>query len=113
MVPGPVSVPLLTHAGTGTWALPGGKLSVGETWFECAERETLEETSLKIKAKSFVAVTNDIFVDEGKHFVTLYILCEREDPSQQPVVGGPLSLLCASSGRLVRQLLMEHVRPGR
>lgn len=71
-----------TH-GPGTWAFPGGKLD----WFEdietCAARETLEETGLRITdihlGRYF---TNDKFTEEGKHFVTLFVLgdCPEGEP---------------------------------
>lgn len=74
----------------GLYELPGGNLDFGEDIFESVQRETLEETGLKIKAKKIIAYTNDIQKEAGKHEVTLYVLCEREDSSQQPEVT-PLS----------------------
>lgn len=53
------------------------------------ERETLEETGLKIKGKKVIAYTNDVQKEEEKHEVTLYVLCEREDASQQPELKEP------------------------
>lgn len=50
------------------------------------QRETLEETGLKVKGKKVIAYTNDVQKEEEKHEVTLYVLCEREDASQQPEV---------------------------
>lgn len=70
----------------GTWQLPGGHLDYGESILVCAERETLEETGLKIKGIKVVAVTNDIFEKEGKHYITLFVLCEMEDKTAQPQV---------------------------
>ncbi len=52
----------------------------------CARRETLEETGLRVRALGIVAVTNDIFEAEAKHFITLYVACQREDAQQQPEV---------------------------
>ncbi|KAF9774947.1 hypothetical protein IL306_006988, partial [Fusarium sp. DS 682] len=36
--------------GAGTIQFPGGHLEYGESFLACAERETLEETGLKIRA---------------------------------------------------------------
>ncbi|KIK63537.1 hypothetical protein GYMLUDRAFT_162350 [Collybiopsis luxurians FD-317 M1] len=60
--------------GHGTWALPGGHLEAGETFEACAAREVLEETSLEIRNVRFLTATNDIMVDEGKHYVTIFVL---------------------------------------
>lgn len=72
----------------GKYELPGGNLDFGEEIFASVERETLEETGLKVKGKKVIAYTNDIQKEEDKHEVTLYVLCEREDASQQPEVSG-------------------------
>ena len=70
--------------GFGNWCFPGGHLEYGESWEECAIRETLEETGLKIKNAHFVAVTNDIYSSENKHYITLFMLGKYE-------TGEPLS----------------------
>ncbi|KAK4172817.1 putative hydrolase [Triangularia setosa] len=72
--------------GNGTIQFPGGHLDVGETWFACAERETLEETGLVVKAKKLLAATNDVFDQEKKHYITLFILCERTDDTEPAVL---------------------------
>lgn len=71
---------------SGTWQLTGGHLEYGEAFFACAERETLEETGLKVHATKLVAVTNTVFEDKGLHYITLFVLCEMEDPSAKPQV---------------------------
>lgn len=78
----------------GQWAFPGGHLEHGESLTECAERETLEETGLKVKGLRVANVTNDVFADLGKHYVTIYVICERLDPQQQPEVGWTTKLIC-------------------
>lgn len=62
--------------GEGTWCLPGGHLEHGESWEECAKRETLEEAGIKIANLRFGAATNDIFKEEDKHYVTIFVLAD-------------------------------------
>lgn len=63
--------------GAGTYALPGGHLEFGETPEECAAREILEETGLEVKNIRFLTATNDILREDGKHYVTMFVVCER------------------------------------
>jgi 8-oxo-dGTP diphosphatase len=73
---------LLTHRkgshGAGTWAPPGGHLDLGESFEDCAIREVREETGLTITEPRFLAVTNDIFADEGKHYATIWMEAQVE-----------------------------------
>ena len=71
---------------TGQLSFPGGHLDYGEEIFACAERETLEETGLVVRGVRIIATTNDIFVESSKHYITLFVQCERVDPQQQPQV---------------------------
>lgn len=68
--------------GAGEWSFPGGHLEYGESWEECAIRETREETGLMIKNIKFVGVTNSLFPKDHKHFVTLFMAgaCETGEP---------------------------------
>lgn len=59
--------------GSGTWSIPGGHLEFFEDFETCAKREVLEETGLRIKDVSFVAVTNDLFAKEEKHYITIFL----------------------------------------
>lgn len=59
--------------GAGTWSTPGGHLEFNETPEECAVRETLEETGLAVNNPRFVALTNDIFEVEHKHYITIWM----------------------------------------
>ncbi|KAI1856439.1 hypothetical protein JX265_011686 [Neoarthrinium moseri] len=76
--------------GAGDWQFPGGHLEFGESIFACAERETLEETGLKVKATKLVGVTNTVFPEPGKHYITLFVACEREDDKAEPELLEPL-----------------------
>jgi 8-oxo-dGTP diphosphatase len=73
--------------GTGTWCPPGGHLEFGEDLEECARREVLEETGVSIRNIRFAAATNDFFKEEGKHYITLFMLAEWE--SGEPVAMEP------------------------
>lgn len=45
------SILIVKNAKAGKWTLPGGQIDKGEKYFQAAERETLEETGLIVKAK--------------------------------------------------------------
>jgi 8-oxo-dGTP diphosphatase len=70
--------------GAGCWSLPGGHLEFGETIEECARREVLEETGLVLDTVIPCKIaTNDIFAEEGKHYVTLWTLARLPDTDIQ------------------------------
>ena len=58
---------------------------MGESPLACAERETLEETGLVVRAEKLATVTNDVF-GPSKHYITLFVLCRRSDEAQEPQV---------------------------
>jgi 8-oxo-dGTP diphosphatase len=62
--------------GNGSWSFPGGHLEFGESFEDCARRETKEETSITIKNVRKGTFTNDFFEREGKHYVTLVMIAE-------------------------------------
>ncbi|MFA6064603.1 MAG: NUDIX domain-containing protein [archaeon] len=62
--------------GNNTWAPPGGLLEFNEEIEHAVEREVLEETGLKSTCKALYTVTNNIFLSEGKHTITLFYFCE-------------------------------------
>lgn len=64
--------------GDGSWSFPGGHLEFGEDPEDCAIRETLEETGIRIRNLRRTIYTNDIFEKENKHYITLYILAEYD-----------------------------------
>lgn len=59
--------------GQGYWGPPGGHLEFGESFEECSIREVLEETNLTIKNITLFDVTNDIFLQENRHYVSLFM----------------------------------------
>lgn len=62
--------------GEGGWCYPGGHLEYGESWEQCARREVMEETGIKIKNVRFGKVTNDIFDLEQKHYITICMVAD-------------------------------------
>src|SRR3990172_510978 len=58
--------------GAGLWSLPGGHMELGEDFFQVCKREVLEETGVSISSVNQLAFTNDIFEQEGLHYVTLF-----------------------------------------
>lgn len=56
-----------TPYGFGTWSFPGGHLEYMETLERCAERETLEETGIKICDINFQFVNNSFI--QGRHYM--------------------------------------------
>lgn len=58
--------------GENTWSPPGGHLEMYEEPIECAIREVKEETDLDVTSGEEIGHTNDIFKDEGKHYLTVF-----------------------------------------
>ncbi|EWG41593.1 hypothetical protein FVEG_03677 [Fusarium verticillioides 7600] len=75
--------------GAGTLQLPGGHLEYGESFLTCAERETLEETGLKVKALKHIATTNDVFETEKKHYITIFVSCQMVNENDEPKILEP------------------------
>ncbi len=60
--------------GAGTWAAPGGRLEFGEEIEDCARRELAEETGLTASATELGPYTNDVFQQEDKHYLTVFVV---------------------------------------
>lgn len=63
--------------GEGTWSFPGGHLEFGEEPEACAAREALEEAGVLMGECRTVCFVNDIFEEEGKHYITIYVMTEQ------------------------------------
>lgn len=55
------------------WLPPGGGLEGEESIFDCAKRETFEETGLRVQPNRIVYIQE--FVEPGYHFCKFFILC--------------------------------------
>lgn len=75
-----------TH-GKDTWSVPGGWLEYNESFEECAARECLEETGVRIKNPEFYHATNNIMPQDDLHTITLFVKAEYE--SGDPMITEP------------------------
>lgn len=71
--------------GAGTVQTPGGHIDYGEEdLYEVAKREVKEETALEVTAERILTITNDVFTDERKHYITIWIICTMDHPDAEP-----------------------------
>lgn len=67
--------------GSGTWALPGGHLELGESFEACAVREVMEETGLAIRDVTFAYAVNSVF-SEAMHYVTIFMRADVDEAAE-------------------------------
>ena len=60
----------------GLWAIPGGMLKLGETLQECASREILEETGIKIKVGDCIYVFDFLERDNKRKFKFHFVVVD-------------------------------------
>lgn len=73
--------------GADTWSIPGGHLEFGETWEEAAAREVMEETGMRVKNIRLVSINNDLFTEENRHYVTIWM--EADWAANEPQISEP------------------------
>lgn len=71
--------------GAGEYAWPGGHLEFGESFEDCAKRETMEEAGIKIKNVRFLRLMN--LKGYGKHYADIGLIADWE--SGEPKVMEP------------------------
>ena len=59
------------------WVPPGGKLQGHESIFDCAQRETMEETGLSVALDRIVYIVE--YAEPGYHFCKFFIRCKTFD----------------------------------
>ena len=59
------------------WVPPGGKLQDTESIFDCARRETMEETGLSVELDRIIYIVE--YAEPGYHFCKFFIRCKRFD----------------------------------
>ena len=61
---------------SGYWKAPGGYMQFGEMPEQTAIREVKEETGLNISNPTFRCITDDVFEDEQKQFITIWMVAQ-------------------------------------
>ena len=70
---------------------PGGHFEWGETFEDCAKRETLEETGMALTKCEFLTAANGLALDEDHHYVMIYMLARNwiGEPRKMEDANGP------------------------
>lgn len=74
--------------GRNTWTVPGGHLEFKETFDECAAREVLEETGVKIKNIKLLSTVNNVFKDEEHHSITIFVISDWDSGEPKTIEPG-------------------------
>lgn len=66
--------------GAGEWSFPGGHIEFGETIFETARREVMEETGLTVTDLKVISIGDDLrYIEtDGKHYIAIGVLAAYE-----------------------------------
>jgi 8-oxo-dGTP diphosphatase len=71
-----------SHA-AGLWATPGGHLEFGDSFEKGVSDEVFQETGLIVTAVRKFDFANNILPAAGKHYVTMYFICEVQPGEPQ------------------------------
>jgi ADP-ribose pyrophosphatase YjhB (NUDIX family) len=102
------SICLVKQAVTDTrhWALPGGKLELGEKLSECITREFKEETGLTVQVRELLYVTDRIISDPYSHVVHMLFLVSRLENKGLPAEWQHTDPYPSSASDSIRELKM-------
>ena len=99
------------HApGAGEWSLPGGRLELGETVQQGAEREVMEETGIQVRARRPVWAVDSIERDDNGqvrfHYTIVNVLAEWV--TGEGVAGDDAAAVCWASLDDAHELVRWH-----
>ena len=60
----------------GKWSIPGGRVELGETVYEAAKREALEECSIEIEIERLLDSVDNIIRDEEGHIKYHFVIID-------------------------------------
>ncbi len=103
---------LIRRADNGLWAMPGGALEVGETPAQGVEREALEETGLRCRARTLIGVYDSRYCGSvtRHHLYHFTFLC---DPLEGEVPGvGSHALEVLDVRWFLEEALPQDLDPG-
>ena len=93
----------------GMWTVPGGKLELGESLQEAAEREVFEETGLTVKAGNPLYIFDMVAKDDGGRIKYHYVIVDLE---ARYIKGQPIAGDDAADARWVRYTELESLGVG-
>ncbi len=71
-----------SHKWGDQWMIPGGHVELGESAFDSAKREAMEEVGLEIEPLGVMVMAEDIFPDtfheDERHFFYLEVMCRAK-----------------------------------
>jgi ADP-ribose pyrophosphatase YjhB (NUDIX family) len=90
------------------WALPGGKVELGEKLSECITREFKEETGFDVQVRELLYVTDRIISDPQTHLVHMSFLVDRSGNKELPLDWKHIDPFFSSSNK-TREIKMVSI----